>query len=132
MREFVLELGLGIGAACQWRELLASSWEGIERELYAIRDISGTITLKNRNPPDEGPQSLQLQCESGRYLLTMAVVENDEYDVKSFTNLAANVEKVEVLGELWDSKMICFDFLTVVYAFKEFFETENLSTIALT
>jgi hypothetical protein len=45
----------------------------------------------------------------------------EEYEVRSFTNPHAQPGKIEILGDLWDSKMVCSDFKLVRRAFGEFF-----------
>src|SRR5262245_14710055 len=109
---------------------LAPQWDDVEVRLLAITCRAGCVTLDLADASQRRPRSLQVRAEGGRFLLTLGV-EDDEYRVRSFTNIAAQPEKVQILGDLWDARMICTDINVVVVAFKQFFETGDVSQALL-
>ena len=85
------------------------------------------MTLEFLKQPELGPGSLQLAAEKGKYLLTLLEHTKDRSVVRGFTNPEAKDGMVNINGNRWDAKSICSDFSIVRRAFKEFFETGDVS-----
>ena len=54
--------------------------------------------------------------------------DDDDYDVRTYTNLYIEEKKIDILGETWDSKSICTDFTVVTEILRDFLETGTVST----
>lgn len=126
-----MESGIVVDGKYEWREFQAPAWHDVELALSNLQHERGTVTLRINSPPDEGPQSLQLRCEAGRYLLTVSVILPDEDGVLSYNNPDAEPGMLEIFEDLWDRRMICFDFNLMLKAFNEFFHFGNLRSVPI-
>lgn len=102
-------------------------WRLVDYLLGAVEDLGGSVTLEFLDQSELGPDHLQLAAEKGKYLLTLLEHTNDRSIVRDFTNPDAKAGMVSINGNLWDEKMICTDFRIVRSAFKEFFDTGDVS-----
>ncbi len=107
------------------------TWRDVEYLLKELSIHAGSITLDKVHAPDAGPQSLQVLGDGGKYVLSLGELEDGDYCVRSFLNLSAEPGKVLVLGDLWDSRMVCSDINIVTTALSEFFETGDVSSEVL-
>jgi hypothetical protein len=117
----------GYGQSCRGGNKKGVSWVDIERALLEVGKHSGTVTIDVVDGPVIGPQSLQVQKEGEVSILSLGEYDGEDYNVRSFTNDATEKQQIEILGNLWDARMICSEFDLVIKIFKEFFETGNVS-----
>ena len=105
------------------------SVDKIMEYLERILKNSGSITLDIIDGPEIGPQSLQVEAEGGNAVISLGEDDGDEYIVRTYTNkLATDTdEDVTVLGNLWDSKLICEDADELRGIVKEFVATGTVS-----
>ncbi len=122
MHQLSLSWVIGIGGTVRSGNLKCPSWQDIEGKLDQIKCNNGSATLGIIG----GSKSIQVQCDHGNYLLTIGEDDGEDYHVRSFTNADAASGRIEILGDLWDSKMICSDFDVVKQAFKSFFDSGNV------
>jgi hypothetical protein len=127
MQHFSLSWTIGVGSDCQGGKQKKPSWLDIEAQLEQLRTHSGSVTLDIVDGAEIGPQSLQIQSDRGNYLLSIGEVDEEDYQVRSFTNKDAEPDRIEILGNSWDSKLVCSDFNIVRQAFKEFFDSGDVS-----
>lgn len=127
MSPICLSWTIGAGKNCPGGNKKYASWNEIIQALLEVKDQSGTVTLDLIKESEVGPRSLQVESEDGRSILTLGENNTDEYSVRTFTNADIDSKQLKILGSLWDSRLICFDFNLVISIFKEFFETGNVS-----
>ncbi len=104
-----------------------TEWFRVQEMLDKARIESGTVTLTIIDGPGKGAIDLQARCDRSNYLLTLGEDNGKEYFVRSYTN-AASTGDVEILGDMWDAKMVFYDFTIVIRAFEEFFRTGDVSS----
>ena len=104
-----------------------ASLDDVLKLLKEALESTGSIALDIMDGPDVGPQSLQVEAEGGRSVLSLGENDNEGYSIRSFTNPSGGEQQVNILGNLWDSKLVCTDPDIVISVFKEFFETGNVS-----
>ena len=127
MKEYSVSWTVGAGANCRGGKKRNAKWDDIEQVLKEIREQSGAVAINVMNGPDIGPQTLQVQTENGRSILTLGENTTEDYNVRSFSDPDVDANMLEIFGYLWDSRQICFNFELVIKTFKEFFETGNVS-----
>ena len=127
MRKLSLAWTIGSDGNCQGGNQKNPAWPDIEARLEQLRTRSGSVTLDILDGAEIGPQCLQVQCDRGNYLLSIGEVDEEDYQVRSFTNRDAESGRIEILGNAWDSRLICSDFNIVKMAFKEFFDLGDVS-----
>lgn len=101
--------------------------EDVLATVELILNRSGSVTLDVIDADEIGPESLQVETEGGRSLLSLGEDTGDEYIVRTFTNRLAKGGKVSILGNEWDSKLICEDPSIVKSVVEEFLSTGNVS-----
>lgn len=104
-----------------------SSWDDIERCLYLLKDMEGTLTLDIINSDENEAEMLQLRTEKGFYFMTLSGVRDDEYVVRTYNDLSQPNIEIMILGDDWPAQQVTRDFNLVVRIFKEFFDTGNVS-----
>lgn len=58
----------------------------------------------------------------------LSVDTGEDHEVRDYTNSCGTAGvMVEVLGDLWDERMICNDYDVVIECFKQFWETGDVS-----
>ncbi len=103
------------------------SWSEIHLRLEEVHGSSGTVSLEPLEGSGIGPRQLQVRSDSGNYLLTFGFETDDDWIVRTFTNKSPKREQVNILGDLWDPQSICTDFGVVQHAFRQFFDTGDIS-----
>jgi hypothetical protein len=96
--------------------LLSRAWEK-----------SGSVTLRLLDSSDVGPQTLQTQIDRNRAIVTLSVLTENDYEVRSYWR-GLPVREVDILGDLWDSRSICTDIELIVDIFHEFMENGDVSS----
>jgi hypothetical protein len=104
-----------------------TDWPAVDEALEIVKNESGSVELSIVDPPEIGPESVQVFAETGNFLLTLFELTEDDSHVRSFTNPDIESRQVEIGGNLWDSRMITKDFAIVRRAFREFFDTGDVS-----
>lgn len=92
-----------------------------------ILDKSGSVTLDVIDGDETGPESLQVETEDGKSVISLGENANNDYIVRTFTNKLANDGNISILGNEWDSKLVCNDSALVKAIIKEFLSTGNVS-----
>src|SRR4051812_2857071 len=108
---------------------ICPNWERIESLLHRIgsKSVSGTISLKVDDGPEIGPDLLQVRAQGGNYLVTLGILTADDYDVRSSKNKNARPGVTSILGEVWNNRVVITDINVVREAFKQFFESGDVS-----
>jgi hypothetical protein len=103
-------------------------WADINSYLIQLNCEDGFAELSINDAPDVGPQNLQIWSEGFNYLGLLGELTDDDYEVRTFTRHEADSKHmVEIAGYLWDSRTVVRDFGLVERAFREFFETDDVS-----
>jgi len=105
-----------------------SSWDDINRCLYLLKDMEGTLTLDVINSYENEAEMLQLRTEKSFYFMTLSGIRDDEYVVRTYNDLSQPNIEIMILGDNWPAQQVTKDFDLVVRVFKEFFDTGNVST----
>ena len=127
MSKLSLSWSSGVGAGGLGGNKINPEWSDIEEALARLTTYSGTVTLDIVQIPDIGPQSLQVRGEQGKYVIMLGELDENDHNVRTFTNMDAGPGKIEILGDRWDSRIVCLDINVVTRAFREFFDTRNVS-----
>lgn len=98
----------------------------VDKYLTLLSDSSGSVTLE-RLDNDIGPTCLQVLGENGLYLLTLDDDDGEEVIVRSYDNKCVRYEMIQILGDNWDSRLLLDNALLLKKAFKEFYETGDIS-----
>ncbi|WP_157659365.1 DUF6911 family protein [Burkholderia ubonensis] len=127
MREYLLSWSVGSNNDRDGGRKNNPTWVDVESALVDAWKKSGTVTLDITRGPEVGPQSLQVQSENGRSIITLGVDTGLDYIVRSYVGGENSANQVEILGDLWSSGSICVDFNVVVKIFSEFLEAGDVS-----
>lgn len=100
-------------------------WGDISDVLNNLRLSCGCVTVDKLDDEDYLLSEIQVRMEKGLYLVTFL---NEKDEVMTFFDLTQADEKVLILGDYWPMRQVTKDFNLVVKAFKEFFDTGNVST----
>jgi hypothetical protein len=106
-------------------------WEDVDSRLQTLKARSGTVALDLVNPPEIGPQGLQVFCDQGNFLLMLSELTADDHEVRGYTNASADHDGVGVLGNAWDGRMVCQDFEIVRTVFAELFTSGDVARTLL-
>lgn len=117
----------GSGADARGGTQKSPEWHHIESLLERLRDRSGSVTLSIIDAPESGPQLLQVFADNGQYLISLGEIVDGDYDVRSYSNDSSRIERIEILGNLWDGKLVCSDFSVVQQVFTQFFRDGDVS-----
>ena len=82
-------------------------WHHIESLLEGLRNHPGSVTLSMIDATESGPRILQVFAEDGQCLISLVEIFDGDCDVRSFRNDCSSSERIEILGNLWDAKMVC-------------------------
>ncbi|ALB41515.1 hypothetical protein AA650_14510 [Anabaena sp. WA102] len=127
MSSISLSWTIGFGKSCRGGNRQNVILDDILEILTEITEKSGTVTLYLINGSELGPQSLQVQTEKGYFVLSLGENDEEDYIVRTYTNLSSDLQQVIILGNLWDSKLVCTEFDVVIKIFQEFFEVGDVS-----
>ena len=100
--------------------------EDVLETIDLILEKSGSVTLDIVSEDDLGPESLHLECEGGRSVLSLGENTPEDYIVRTYSNESAPGGKTSILGNEWDSRLICDNSETVKQIVKELFLTGNV------
>lgn len=95
--------------------------------LEAILESSGSVTLDLMDGSGTGPEYLQVETEAGLSVITLGEDDGEDFIVRTYTSNSSGSSKVTILGDDWDSKLICKDKNLVKEIFREFIKTGNVS-----
>jgi hypothetical protein len=127
MSRVSLSWTIGNGGSCRGGNQANVEWPEIETLLEQIRSQSGSLTLYDIDPPMPGPQIFQVFSDQGYFLLMLGEDDGRDYRVRSFSNMDARSGQIELLGDLWDSRMVCSDLDIVKQVVKEYLETGDVA-----
>jgi len=127
MHTLSLSWTIGAGPGRVGGHKRAPAWSDIEEKVSHMRTQPGSVGLYIIEGPEAGPQSLQVFCEGGNYLLMLGELDEEHHFVRSYTNKHAKQDMVEIAGDLWDVRMVCYEFDIVMRAFREFFDRGDVS-----
>lgn len=119
---------------CKRGKGVVETWAEVETVLDSVRRYSGTATLRIVNPPDIGPERVEAPADDGKFLVSLLEYTEDDWDIRSHTDHAVGPDvsgKANILGDFWHPRMVTTDFAIVMAAFREFFETGNVSETLL-
>lgn len=100
--------------------------EEVEEILLSICQHGGSLGMTIDPPEEIGPESLDIRSESGQWIINLCENTKTDYEVRTYHDLNAIPGEVYVLGDLWDSRMICRDFAVIQEIVRTFFETGNV------
>jgi hypothetical protein len=118
---------IGIGSTYHRANSQDLSLDEILDILKKLASKSGIISIDVINPPKTGSQSLQARAARGNFIIMLTDLDDDEYDIRTYLNPCAKEEKIDILGEIWDSKSICTDCNIVIEIVRDFLETGEVS-----
>lgn len=119
---------IGCGENAQGGNTYDVQQERVMEVLELILNSSGSITLDIVDGDEIGAESLQVQSEGGESVISLGEYIGDDYVVRGFSNKSAGVEKISILGDEWDSKLVCDDQKTVKQIVIEFLSTGSVSS----
>jgi hypothetical protein len=102
-------------------------WSDILDKLNDINSDAGTVGLEIIEPQDVGPQSLQVQTDNKKSVISLGEDDGENYTVRSFVNPTPEKEKINILGNNWPDSVVCSDFNSVIKIFKDFYNFGNVS-----
>jgi hypothetical protein len=82
-----------------------------------VLNKSGSVTLDIIDGDEIGPESLQVETEGGKSVISLGENTGDDYVVRTYTNESAIDGKVSILGNEWDLKMVCEDTNIIITIF---------------
>ena len=92
-----------------------------------IIENSGSVTLDIDDSGEIGSESLHIESEDGRSVISLGENTVDDYVVRTFTNKSAHGGHVTILGNEWDSSLVCEDSDIVKSIVEEFLSTGDVS-----
>jgi len=95
-----------------------------------LRD-SGSLTVDLVGGDEVGPESLHVEAEGGKSVISLGENTGEDYVVRTYTNESACGGEVFILGNKWDPKLVCEDSNVVKAIVKEFLSTGNVSSSLL-
>jgi len=118
---------IGSGANAQGGSTDVVNLDDVIVTLEKVLEKSGSITLDVVNGPEVGPESLQVESEAGLSVVSLGVDNGEDYVVRTYTNDSGDSEKITILGNEWDPKLVCGDESIVKQIVEEFFTTGDVS-----
>jgi hypothetical protein len=92
-----------------------------------IVENSGSVTLGIDDSGEIGPKSLHIESEDGKSVISLGENTVDDYVVRTFTNKSTHEGKVSILGNEWDSSVVCDDPDILKSIVEEFLSTGDVS-----
>jgi len=119
----------GVGFAdVQPRGLLSDpSWSDVLRILNFARGGRGTVQLSLLDPPEVGPQELQLILQGHRGILMLGVLTENDHFVRTLWNPDTPAGSAELGAYNWDQRTVCSDTRIFEEVFLEFFQSGDVS-----
>jgi hypothetical protein len=103
------------------------SWIKIVEVLEKTLESAGTASLSIVNGPEIGPQILQVSAENGYFILSLGEDDGEDYNVRTASTCFNISKEICILGNSWDSRMVCTNPDFVIGIFKGFFSRGNVS-----
>lgn len=123
---YAVSWSIGAGSETDGGNKTNAQFSDVHEKLLGAKEKSGAVTAELMGAPEIGPQRLHVEAENGAYVLSLGEDTGSEYHVRTFTNTNPSDEKNIVLGNSWDSRLVCNDFSIVVEAFTFFCETGDV------
>jgi len=102
-------------------------WGTVESHLNEIWRQSGSVVVHLLSTEDTGPERLQVLSECGRYILMLGENTVDDYYVRTYDNGLNATGFTDLHGEAFPACAVFADFQIVLKAFRQFFETGDVS-----
>lgn len=110
--------------------MTSPQWQDIEDKLALVLINGGTVTLDVEH--EDGCQSsLQVRAEGGNFVVMLGKETNDGWKVRAYENLTARNTEISILGDVWNGRIVCQNIDFVIAAYREFFETGDVSQCIL-
>ena len=114
------------GARASFQKLDTPLWKDVEVALKYNQDEGGVVEL---HEVGDITHQIQLYTGGGFFLLMLGrQTEDGDHDVRTLFSPEIPESPIEILGDYWSAKTVTSDFSLVLQAFKEFFETRDVST----
>ena len=124
---FSLSWVIGSGENAQGGTTDNVQLDNVIATIELVLNKSGSVTLDIINGDEIGPESLQVETEGGKSVISLGENTSDDYVVHTYTNESAIDGKISILGNEWDLKMVCDDSNIIKTLFKEFLLTNKVS-----
>ena len=108
-------------------------WTAISEKLHLVLQSIGSVGLENEDENGR-TRSLSVQAENAMYFITFGVETDSDWVVRTYKNpdVKSPGEMVDILGDRWNTQVICHDDEIVMAIFEEFFNTGDVSKKYLT
>lgn len=112
-----------------FKRVLTPKWSDVEQFLMKLKGGSGGVRLRIIPEPDIGPMKLDMATDDGFYLLTLLECSESDLTVRSYwdKSKSGKNKKIQIYGDYWPEQQLTNDFNLVVRAFKEFYDSGNVS-----
>lgn len=91
--------------------------------LHSICRHGGSLGMTIDPPQEIGPECLDIRSENGLWIVNLCENTETDHEVRTYHDPNAIPGEVNVLGDLWDSRMICRDFAIIEEIVRMFFQT---------
>ena len=118
---------IGVGENCVGGNAKDVQQQELISTLTDVIRSNGTLTLSIVDAPEIGPQELSVEIENGNAVLALGEDDGEEYHVRSYNNHAPLAEEVEILGNLWDGRMVCHGKDEIMAIFSAFYMDGDVS-----
>ena len=99
----------------------------IDKILSSIDSGSGQIKFIINPEPNIGVAHLEIQAQNGNYVIMLLEYdENENGIVRTYIDRNSNSDQVEILGNFWDSGLICHSFNYIRDIIYEFIENGDI------
>ncbi|MAF01265.1 MAG: hypothetical protein CME86_02490 [Herbaspirillum sp.] len=68
-----------------------------------------------------------MRGENGRFIVTFGMEVDGDWIVRAYRNAMVESQDVEILGDIWNSRLVCIEKPIVFAIFSNFFETGSVS-----
>lgn len=127
IQNILLSWAIGTGQECRGGKRRDPQWTDVENHLKEVEPGIGSVSLDVIDGPDVAPLNLQVIAENGKFLLMLGEDDGQEYKVRTFNNSLAEPGIVVIHGDSWDSRSVFEDFAVVYQAFREFYDSGDVS-----
>ncbi|UYA60508.1 hypothetical protein U1R68_11100 [Pectobacterium colocasium] len=124
------ELGgyyLDYGRRVQLPLIVQPSVVQIMNYLGVLKNHNGILVLDNDQEDNHSPYKMTLYSDSGIYMILLETSMDDDVDVRTFYNQSESRGFISILGESYSEVSTVKEFSQVIEAFKEFYETGDVS-----
>lgn len=126
MHKFSMSWTIGYGEGCQGGNKKDAQLPDCMTMLEDVIQKNGTFRLSLLDAPEIGPQELTIEIENGNAVIGLGEDDGEDYIVRSYTNSAPAEEKIEILGNLWDGRMVCHSKEEIISIVENFFENGDV------